>query len=414
MLNMLTERTHRPRTRAGTRYPEPLPLSTPVRLLSVETRDYLNDMGRKNRHPNTITSTAQTLTLLKKVCEDVPVNRIKHQHIYRLWDLLRWASPKVISEPGFDKATVEELIAQGEAVARVAPANATLERHRRFLNAFFNALVRHAALIHSPMAGFDEVKEDLVRDPDQAERFFDENDLRRIFHKDTFVPWASKYPHRWWAPMIGLYTGARISEVAQMKVADVVEQKGVLCFAIRKTIDADLPKNARVRSRQTLKGKSSERFIPVAQPLIDAGFLDFMEDIKASGSKRLFPHLSAGVNRKTGESNARYSQGLLNQWGTYLSKLNIPSGVRFHAFRHTLVTELDGQDVRVEDVALLTGHSVSKKVPVLETSYTHRSQKTVRSRQTQALGLYQPKVQLPVYVKGQFAAQLRDKTKFYP
>jgi len=78
------------------------------------------------------------------------------------------------------------------------------------------------------------------------------------------------------------------------------------------------------------------------------------------------------------------------------------------------VTELDGQDVRVEDVALLTGHSVSKKVPVLETSYTHRSQKTVRSRQTQALGLYQPKVQLPVYVKGQFAAQLRDKTKFYP
>ena len=42
--------------------------------------------------------------------------------------------------------------------------------------------------------------------------------------------------------MIGLYTGARISEVAQMKVADVVEQKGVLCFAIRKTIDADLPK----------------------------------------------------------------------------------------------------------------------------------------------------------------------------
>ncbi|KRG51624.1 hypothetical protein ARC23_07865 [Stenotrophomonas beteli] len=36
---------------------------------------------------------------------------------------------------------------------------------------------------------------------------------------------------------------------------------------------------------------------------------------------RLFPHLTAGLNRKTGESNQRYSQATLNHFSTYLKSL---------------------------------------------------------------------------------------------
>lgn len=97
--------------------------------------------------------------------------------------------------------TIEALITQGEATARAAPTRAALERQRRFLAALFKTLVRHGAITHSPIAGFDEVKDDLVRDLNQAKRLFDEHDLRRISDKETFVPWASKYPHRWWAPI---------------------------------------------------------------------------------------------------------------------------------------------------------------------------------------------------------------------
>ncbi|MBB1262512.1 integrase, partial [Streptomyces sp. OF8] len=158
------------------------------------------------------------------------------------------------------------------------------------------------AIAGSPMHFFPEAKKDLVIDPDRAERLFDEEDLRRIFAPNTFIPWAMKAPHRWWVPMIGLHTGARINEVAQLKMNDIVQEAGVWCIRIQKTVDSDLSHKDRNRSRQSLKGKAAVRTLPIPQPLLDAGFLAFVEDIRACGHPRLFPHLSAGVRRDTGET----------------------------------------------------------------------------------------------------------------
>ena len=52
--------------------------------------------------------------------------------------------------------------------------------------------------------------------------------------------------------------------------------------------------------------------------LLNSGFLELVEDMKATGHPRLFPLLSAGVNRKTGETNARYSQQFVVDFGRYL------------------------------------------------------------------------------------------------
>lgn len=415
MIDRACAQTRRTRMRRdGTRYPEPLPMGAPARMLTVEISDYLTTMERRCLRPRTIEATARTLNMLRLACGDIPVSRIDHTHIYALWDLLRWSPPGITAAEDLKFLGARELIERGKAANVPAPAVATLELHRRFLSSFFNGLVKTRAIAHSPMAAFGELKKDLVVDPNQVERLFSDEDLQRIFNPDTYVPWALKYPHRWWGPIIGLYTGCRINEAAQMKVADIIDERGVWCFAIRKTVDADLAKNARTRSRQSLKGKSAVRNIPIPQPLLDAGFLDFLEDMRACGHPRLFPHLSAGVNGKTGETNARYSQGLLNQFGRYLKGLGFPKGLGYHAFRHTLATELDGQGVREEDVALITGHSVSKKVPVLQDAYYHKKPDNIRLRQKKALDLYRPSVQLPVYQRGQFKEQLKNPSKFYP
>ena len=47
------------------------------------------------------------------------------------------------------------------------------------------------------MAPFREMKKDLVEDEDKPVRLFNVQDLSEIFNPDTFIPWASKYPHRW-------------------------------------------------------------------------------------------------------------------------------------------------------------------------------------------------------------------------
>ncbi|MDT3488785.1 site-specific integrase [Stenotrophomonas maltophilia group sp. msm4] len=416
ILNAAYERSRRARsTKNGTRYPEPLPVGTPGRSLSVEIDDYIRNRGDYScLARETVEATSRTLRLLLMTCGDIPVTRIDHAHIYKLWDLIRWAPDRLLSDPEYCRFTYDQAVARGKQLNVTPPAPATLEKHRRFLSTFFKKLEKSKAIGASPMVAFDEIKKDLVVDPNKPERLFDDAELKRIFDHGTYVPWASKYPHRWWLPILGLCTGARINEIAQLKLADVVQESGVWCIRIQKTVDPDLAHKTRNRSRQRLKGKSAIRTLPIPSQVLDAGFLDFVEDIRACGHPRLFPHLTAGVNRKTGESNQRYSQAVLNQFSTYLKSLGFGKGIGLHAFRHTIATELHHEGVPDEDIALLTGHSISKKVPVLHEAYFHKKPQLARRKQIDLLNRYAPPVQLPIYQRGQFAKQLSDPGKFYP
>ncbi len=400
--------------RSGTRYPEPLPLATPARLLSEEVDDFLKDKERQNLRTTTIEAYRRTLAILQRVSGNTSVARIDHTHIYQMWDLLRWAPEDFMTNPKNQWLSVEALIAKGQRLGRAQPANATLELHRRFLASFFNTLVKARAIPHSPMDAFKPAREELLADQDEPERLLSPEEIQKIFNPETFLPWAKKYPHRWWCPLIALYTGARINEIAQLKVADIVQDQGVWCFSIQKTVDEDLAQSAGKRSRQSLKGKSAIRKVPIHPSLIQAGFLDFVADIKASDHKRLFPNLSAGTCRKTGEPNGRYSQGFVNQFAKYLKGLGFGKGIGSHAFRHTLATELDAKGIRIEHIALITGHALNKKAPVLQDNYVHKSAGSTRKIQVEALGHYQPSVTLPNYVRGQFKERLRKGARMYP
>jgi len=417
ILAALDESGRKKALKGGTRYPEPLPMGTPARPLANEIDDHLDDMRRRKLDPKTVDATQRTLKMLLLTCGNISVARIDYKHIHELWKLLRWAPKNLVSDPLLRSLSFQQAIALGKQQEVPPLAPATEERHRRFLVAFFNHLVRGRAIPSSPMDAFKKPEPDYTIDPNKAIRLFEDDEIQAIFNPQTFIPWAKK-PHLWWAPMIGLYTGARINEVCQLKLIDILQERGTWCLAFRKTIDAELaadPKRQR-QSRQSMKGKGCMRVVPIAQPLLDAGFLDFIEDMKATGHPRLFPHLSAGVNRKTGETNARYSQQLGVDFGRYLKALGFPKGIGFHAFRHTLATELDVQDVPEREIALVTGHTSDQRdrVEVLRRHYLHKRPSVTRAKQLKALELYQPKVELPVYQRGQFAKLLMDPKKFFP
>lgn len=84
-------------------------------------------------------------------------------------------------------------------------------------------------------------------------------------------------------PNLALYSGARVNELAQLKVHDIVNEDGVWCIAIQLTVDDDLADNEYFKTRQTVKGASALRRIPIHQAVTEAGFIDFVEDIKACG-----------------------------------------------------------------------------------------------------------------------------------
>ena len=69
---------------------------------------------------------------------------------------------------------------------------------------------------------------------------------------------------------LALYTGARINELAQLKLIDIVEDAGLWSISIQPTEDQDLGRS-RQRSRQCVKGASAIRTIPLHPKLLEAG-----------------------------------------------------------------------------------------------------------------------------------------------
>ena len=112
---------------------------------------------------------------------------------------------------------------------------------------------------------------------------FSADQLRLLFSHltDPHSPLVKKDVHKWPA-LIGMFTGMRLNEVAQLEVQDIECRDGVWCINV--TPDGD--------DNKRLKNASSKRRVPVHDRLKASGFLDFYEAQKAGGNARLFPSLT--------------------------------------------------------------------------------------------------------------------------
>lgn len=404
----------RPVRGAQSRYFEPLPSSAPPRILSIESEDYLKASSRKGITPASIGAKRHMFRLLKLASGDIPVSDISARHILDFWDVHRWWPKDAHLSHKYRGLTDAQVLAAGKKANSPPPKSGSIKSMERNLAAFFNHLLRVRVIHHTPIDPFMDVKSDLIG-PDARRPFADE-ELVTLFDPQTYLPWAKKAPHYWWGPILGLYTGARVNEIAQLKVADIAQKHGHWGIHIRKTVDDDLTHNTGARSRQKLKGKSSIRFIPLAQPLLDAGFLDFVADIRATKHPRLFPNLSCGVSQKTGQLNGSgYGRGLSERFSKHLhSVLDLPKGFSFHLFRHTLASALHDNGFEKELIATITGHEIKKMVPVLQESYLKGQPMLLIHKQLEALASFQPPVVLPRYERGQFRKQLSRRDKFHP
>ena len=155
----------------------------------------------------------------------------------------------------------------------------------------------------------------------------------------------------YWVPVLGVYTGARITELAQLLVADVFQKAGLWRIAFRVTYP----------EWQSLKNKPSKREIPLHPELIRLGFLKYLEAMQAAGHERLFPLVQV-----SGTNNAG---GALSSW---FSKLKTSAGWgsehTFHSFRHGVETMLKRAKEPKPHIDRYTGHGAKD---VADRTYTH-------------------------------------------
>lgn len=155
----------------------------------------------------------------------------------------------------------------------------------------------------------------------------------------------------YWVPLIAVYSGARISEICQLCVQDIVTKISHSVIKIRGRSED-----------QRLKTANAERDIPIHPRLVELGFLDYVQQIKRNPqANSLWPELLKRNER---------SGGYFSQWfGEYLKTLPLNGEVDFHSFRHTVRTQLVLKGVSEIAIDRLLGHahtgSVGSKV------YTH-------------------------------------------
>lgn len=61
---------------------------------------------------------------------------------------------------------------------------------------------------------------------------FSEADIKKIFKGKIYLPEATPGPARYWIPLLGLFTGARLNELCQLHVGDVIKEDGIWCLDI--------------------------------------------------------------------------------------------------------------------------------------------------------------------------------------
>ncbi|WP_133647529.1 tyrosine-type recombinase/integrase [Paraburkholderia flava] len=165
---------------------------------------------------------------------------------------------------------------------------------------------------------------------------FSADDLDAIFDPAAYTR-MDKPAYRW-LPFLALYSGARLEELASLRL-DQVQREGEVWF-----FDVEKAKNA-----------NSQRRIPLHRIVVESGFLAYVEDLRERGATQLFPELKPGANG--------YGKNVTRRFADYLDERKITDDRKvFHSFRHTFISRMTELNVHPAMLMALVGHYDQAKV----------------------------------------------------
>jgi integrase len=239
-------------------------------------------------------------------------------------------------------------------LAHLPPASAnTINKSLILLAAIVAHAMREGQLDKLPGYAnpFQGIK--LVTDERETERreFFDGADLRAIFGTKVYGegarPKGGGGEAAFWLPLIALLSGARQTELAQLRVGDLRQdlETGIWLFDIG------------TEGGRSIKTASSRRMVPVHPHLVKVGLLRYRQSTinRVAGSAHgadLWPDVIADREARRAGPWSKW----FNRYLRVAAKVTDPTKV-FHSFRHTFIRLCRDAKIEEELRNAITGHT---------------------------------------------------------
>ncbi len=256
---------------------------------------------------------------------------------------------KATETSAFKDMGFRQIVEANRRLGKRAISDKTLNRYLAALGSFCKWLVAHGYLNEVPTSGMfikiDKAKQKVFP--------YKPDDLQAIFTSPLYTGAASEdaphrpgtvfvRDHRFWLPLMSLFSGARLGELCQLTVDDLTELQGRWVFRI--TTESS--------EEQRLKTKGSQRIVPVHSQLVELGIVDHLEQVRKQGHRWLFPEITpCSRSTRSGKMSDFYRK--------YVKRIGVKTdkSVNFHSFRHSFADALRRAGHLDSQFAFLLGHT---------------------------------------------------------
>jgi integrase len=251
----------------------------------------------------------------------------------------------------------------------------TVNEQRRKLRLVYRAATSEKLVETNPVTDIETFKASKRSKAVHRRLPFSNADLAKWFSHPIFTEHVRSNGQggeaTYWVPLLMFYTGARPEELAGLDVSDVrkssshghflritdlpsAEDAALFWNHDDETVDRrELIANAPVvdEEKRGIKNAPSRRSIPLAAELVELGFLDYVETVRAAGHKRLFSTLKPSCKGKV-------SDALLKALGRCLRDVGITDKRKtMYSFRHTMKMLLEEAKVESKLLKRILGHA---------------------------------------------------------
>jgi integrase len=243
---------------------------------------------------------------------------------------------------------VLEAVRNGKCKAGTALKPATINKMMAAITSVLSLAVDNDYIEHNPAL---RIRLSESKRHKEKRLPYDKQDLKILFNSPMYKGCEGKSKrhlkgatvirdHKFWLPLIALYTGARQEEIGQSLIADIGSEDGIYYLDIN-SIDEG----------KSLKTHSSRRKVPLHKELIQCGFLQHVKTLKASGEKKLFPEL-------TKDKHGKCTRPFSKWYNRYADEIGITDKRKvFHSFRHGFKDACRNAEIDEAISDALTGHS---------------------------------------------------------